>query len=261
MPIDFHDPATRTTYAQRLADNSWSDTIAGLVDPRGARVADIGCGGGIYSTAWLDLGAASVVGVDFSEQMILAAQNRAENRAGLSFVTGDATDTGLPTGSYDVVFQKALIHHLPEPAKAFAEARRLLAPGGTLIVQDRTMDDVRKPGSAEHLRGYFFEVFPKLLAVEERRRPEAETVTSALHSLGFAEVATSTLAEKRQSYSDVESLRQDLAARTGRSILHDLSDTELETLIDVISANVSGLVHIDEIDYWTVWTATTTTAQ
>lgn len=92
MPIDFHDPATRTTYAQRLADNSWSDTMTGLVDPHGTRVADIGCGGGIYSTAWLNLGAASVVGVDFSEQMILAARSRAAEQGGLSFVAGDATD-------------------------------------------------------------------------------------------------------------------------------------------------------------------------
>lgn len=261
MPIDFHDPATRSTYAQRSADSSWSDQISALIEPHGVRVADIGCGGGIYSTAWLDLGAESVVGVDFSEQMILAAKNRAEGRTNLSFSIGDASNTGLPSGSYDVVFQKALIHHLPDPASAFAEAKRLLAPGGTLMVQDRTMDDVRQPGSAEHLRGYFFEVFPKLLSVEEQRRPERAAITSSLRSIGFDEVTASHLAELRQSYPDVDSLREDLAARTGRSILHELTDTELATLIDVICAKVFEMSPIDEIDYWTIWTATTSMVQ
>lgn len=255
MPIDFHDPATRGTYAQRSADSSWSDRMAALIDTRGVRVADIGCGGGIYSTAWLDLGAESVVGVDFSEQMVLAAKNRAEGRSNLSFITGDASNTGLPSSSYDVVFQKALIHHLPDPVSAFAEAKHLLAPGGTLIVQDRTMDDVRQPGSAEHLRGYFFEVFPKLLSVEEQRRPEQTVVAASLRSAGFDEVATSHLAELRRSYSDVDSLREDLAARTGRSILHELTDAELSTLIDAICAKVSDVGPIDEVDYWTIWMA------
>ena len=80
----------------------------------------------------------------------------------------------------NIVFQRALIHHLKDYRPCFAEARRVLAPGGTLIVQDRTPDDVRLPGSAEHLRGYFFECFPRLLAVELARRPTDAAVRDAL---------------------------------------------------------------------------------
>ena len=69
-----------STYTGRQADAGWVEAIRRIVDPAGKRVADIGCGGGIYSRAWHALGA-EVVGVDFSEQMVAAAREQA---AGLS---------------------------------------------------------------------------------------------------------------------------------------------------------------------------------
>lgn len=256
MAIDFNNPATRNTYALRTADQSWKVSILEILNPRGTRVADIGCGGGIYSTAWLELGADSVVGVEFSEQMIEAAVTRCDEQPNLSFVVADAAATGLPSASFDVVFQRALIHHLTDLEAVFKEAMRLLVPGGTLIIQDRTMDDVLRPGTPEHLRGYFFEVFPRLLAFEEQRRPNRKMVTTLLRSVGYESVKETTLPECRKSYPDVVSLQRDLEARTGRSILHELSDAELATLIEYISGKVGQTVPLDEIDYWTVWSAT-----
>ena len=52
MAIDFHATANRNTYATRQADDGWQAAMRRLVDPAGTRVADIGCGGGIYSRAW-----------------------------------------------------------------------------------------------------------------------------------------------------------------------------------------------------------------
>ncbi|WP_344640396.1 class I SAM-dependent methyltransferase [Kitasatospora cystarginea] len=87
----------------------------------------------------------------------------------MTFRQGRAEETGLPDGSADIVFERALVHHLDDLPTAFREARRVLAPGGTLIVQDRTIEDVRRPGSADHLRGWFFEFFPGLLEPGVRR--------------------------------------------------------------------------------------------
>lgn len=256
MALDFNDPSLRNTYALRTADTSWKESILDTLNPRGMRVADIGCGGGIYSTAWLELGAESVTGVDFSAQMIQAAETRCDEEPSLSFIVADAADTGLPSASYDIVFQRALIHHVPDLRAVFTEAMRLLAPGGTLIVQDRTMDDVLRPGTPEHLRGYFFEVFPRLVAFEEQRRPIRDAVSNLLHSVGFEMVRESALAERRKFYPDTTSLQNDLHARTGRSILHELSDSELKSLIDYIASRVPQKGGFDEIDYWTVWSAT-----
>ena len=156
----------------------------------------------------------------------------------------------------NVVFERALIHHLKDYKACFAEARRVLAPGGSLIVQDRTPDDVQLPGSAEHLRGYFFECFPRLLAVEtgapadrcgRPRCPAAPRV--------FATVNSVTLWELRKTHDDWQGLKQDLANRTGRSILHDLSDQELAELIVFIEKRLPSDGPIVEKDRWTVWSA------
>jgi ubiquinone/menaquinone biosynthesis C-methylase UbiE len=256
MPIDFSSPTNRNTYASRTADGSWKEAMTALIDPRGLRVADVGCGGGIYSTAWLELGARSVTGLDSSAQMIEDAVARAEDHPDLRFAVADAAATGLPRGAVDLVFQRALVHHLADLRPAFDEARRVLAPGGVLMVQDRTMADVLQPGSPQHARGYFFERFPRLLDVEAGRRPDPVRIKAALTSAGFADVRTASLVERRRAYGGFDELARDLRARTGRSILHELTDPELDDLIDFIGSRVGARERIEEIDHWTVWIAT-----
>ncbi len=255
MAIDFHSRANRGAYASRRAAPGWKDAMRRIVDPSGKRVADIGCGGGIYSRAWRELGACTVTGVDFSQTMVDGAREQSIGFAGISFQQGDAAATGLPAASAEIVFQRALIHHLRDYGPCFAEARRVLAPGGTLIVQDRTPDDVRLPGSAEHLRGYFFECFPRLLAVETGRRPTDAAVRTALDAAGFARAEMSVLWEVRKVHEGWPELKQDLAGRTGRSILHDLDDGELAELIACIEARLPADGPIVEKDRWTLWSA------
>jgi hypothetical protein len=48
VPIDFSDPAHRSTYSGRTADRSWHEAMAGWVAAAGRTVADVGCGGGRY---------------------------------------------------------------------------------------------------------------------------------------------------------------------------------------------------------------------
>jgi ubiquinone/menaquinone biosynthesis C-methylase UbiE len=254
MAIDFHSTRNRSSYTGRQADVGWVEAIRRIVDPAGKRVADIGCGGGIYSQAWHALGA-EVVGVDFSEQMVAAAREQAAGLSRISFRQGDATATGLSAASKNVIFERALIHHLNDYKACFTEARRVLVPGGSLIVQDRTPDDVQLPGSPEHVRGYFFERFPRLLAVELARRPTDAAVRDALQAAGFRDIKGVTLWELRKTHDDWQGLKQDLANRTGRSILHDLSDDELAALILFVEKRLAPDGPIVEKDRWTMWSA------
>jgi ubiquinone/menaquinone biosynthesis C-methylase UbiE len=261
MAIDFHDRRNAGTYATREADDSWRRAIARFVNPTGLRVVDIGCGGGIYSTALAQMGATQVTGIDSSAPMVHDARRRAE-AAGISAITfqqGSAESTGLPDGGADLVLQRALIHHLAEPSVAFAEARRILKPGGTLLVQDRTMADVMVPASAQHLRGWFFELFPRLVDVEAARRPSGDEVDAWLREAGLAVVGHHRLSERRRTYTNLKELHADLCARTGRSILHELTDEEVSGLADEICARIADEVcdgePIHEIDHWTLWEA------
>ncbi|CAM3483248.1 3-demethylubiquinone-9 3-methyltransferase [Bordetella sputigena] len=255
MSIDFHSEAVKDTYANRDAHADWARAIKGLIQPAGKRVVDVGCGGGIYTLAWANLGAAHVTGVDFSEVMVNTASKQAQGRTDLAFKVGASDATGLPSGSADVVFQRALIHHLTEYADTFREAARLLTSGGMLLVQDRTVDDVRLPGSPRHIRGYFFECFPRLAEFESGRRPTDARVRAALDEAGFVSTESRTLWETRKTYKDFGSLASDLRARTGRSILHELSDAELDQLVDFIGDRLPGGETIVEQDRWTLWSA------
>lgn len=252
MPIDFGDPANRRSYSGREADSSWREAAVALVDPAGARVVDIGCGGGTYVRAWHELGAATVTGIDSSEPILEAAQESNGRLPGVSFHRGDATATGLDAGCADVVFERALIHHVPDLGAVAAEAARILRPGGVLLIQDRTPEDVALPGSAAHLRGWLFDVFPRLLDVENARRSTGSAVTAALAAAGFGTITTTPLWEVRRRYADRGEYLAEIARRTGRSILHELTDEELAQLVAELERRVPEGPLVEQ-DPWTIW--------
>ena len=111
------------------------------------RLIDLGTGAGRMLTL-LGPHAGHAIGLDLSQQMLNIA--RAEvGRAGLPRVElrhGDIYATGLPTASADRVVVHRVLHYLSDPGGAVAEAARLLAPGGRLLIIDFA------PHGLEHLR-------------------------------------------------------------------------------------------------------------
>ncbi len=255
MPINFHDKKDRCSYAKRQADSSWITKILEIVNPRGKHVVDIGCGGGIYTRAWARLGAAHVLGLDFSEQMIQTAQELSIDYQNTSFQGGNAISTGLEDKYADIVFERALIHHLSDIPRCLSESSRLLKSGGIFIIQERTPEDVGVPASKEHIRGYFFEKFPHLLDIEYKRRPIKNDIQEKLRFAGFNDIKEYSLWETRRTYQNFSDLANDLRERTGRSILHELNDEQLEELIKYISIKIPSGEAIIEKDRWTIWTA------
>ena len=254
MPIDFTDPANRRTYSGRVADASWGDAVRRLVRPEGAVVVDIGCGGGTYTRAWSDLGARRVVGVDSSAPLLDSARTDHGALPGVEFRQGDAAATGLPDGQADVVFARALVHHIADLAPVVAEARRLLRPGGTCLIQDRTPDDVALPGAPDHPRGWFFEVFPRLLDIENGRRRTRDVLVRELAAGRLDAGTTASLEEIRRRYASREDYLAEIRTRTGRSILHDLDDDELEHLVTELRRRLPDGPLVER-DRWTIWAA------
>ena len=253
MPIDFHDPRNAHTYDTRAADPSWIAAIFAIVSPKDRRVLDIGCGGGVYSRAFAELGAMSVTGVDFSAAMLESARALCADLPQVTFQQGDALATGLPDASADLVCERALLHHLGDLPSCAAEAYRLLAPGGLYLAQDRTPSDIQLPATPEHLRAYFHERYPRLLEVELHRRPRSEDVLVALAAAGFTQIETRNFWETRRVYATFDELANDLRQRVDRSILHELSDTELAGLIDYIRERLPENGPYPDASRWTLW--------
>lgn len=201
MSIDFHAENNRYTYTSRIVDSSWADAISGLVQPEEKIVLDIGCGGGIYSRAWAQLGAKQVIGIDFSEKMIQTALEHSNRIGNVSFHVGNAVSTQLDSESADIVFERALIHHISDLPACLEEAYRLLRPNSVYLIQDRTLDDVKCPSSKYHIRSFLFERFPRLLEVEKARRRSIEEVERDLLQAGFTNIDTFSIWETRRRYA------------------------------------------------------------
>ena len=102
----------------------------------GALVVDVGCGAGRAVAELADQGV-SAMGIDVSEQMIELAQER---RPSGVFRVGDVH--ALPFGDGEVAGYRAdkLVHTLADPGRALAEARRVLASGGRIVLTGQDWD-------------------------------------------------------------------------------------------------------------------------
>src|SRR5207245_515478 len=112
-----------------------------LGDVSGKRVLDFGCGSGENALLLARRGA-RVAGIDISTSLLAVAVRRfaVNGLPGVArFVAGSAHDLPLRSGSIDVVFGIAVLHHLDLDAAA-AEIFRVLTPGGRAIFQEPVRD-------------------------------------------------------------------------------------------------------------------------
>jgi ubiquinone/menaquinone biosynthesis C-methylase UbiE len=99
------------------------------------RALEIGAGTGYFT---LNMLGAGLIGKatcsDISPGMLSALQANAR-RLGLEVrtVPADAERLPFPDGGFDLVLGHAVLHHIPDLGRAFAEVERVLAPGGTVL--------------------------------------------------------------------------------------------------------------------------------
>lgn len=131
---------------------------------QGMRVLDAACGEG-YGSAMLADSGADVTGLDLSEAAIGHALQRYGGQSRLTFATGDCTALPFDADRFDVVVSFETLEHLAEQARVLAEFRRVLRPGGFLLISS--------PDKAEYsdARG-----FNNQFHVRELYRDELETL-------------------------------------------------------------------------------------
>ena len=114
---------------------AWSRALGHLLPA--LRVADIGCGEG-YLTVEASRWASRVIAVDRSALVLKRARALANRRRvhNVIWKRGELEKLPLRDASVDVALLSQALHHAPDPARALAEAARIVVPGGRVLVLD-----------------------------------------------------------------------------------------------------------------------------
>ncbi|MEO1336524.1 MAG: methyltransferase domain-containing protein [Myxococcota bacterium] len=117
-------------------------TLGDTQTPTNLRILEVGCGRG-GGTAWMarHLGAAEVVGVDFSSSNITACQSHFAQVPNLRFEVGDAESLPFDDDSFDLIVNVESSHCYPDFPAFLREARRVLRPDGVLAMVDFRLAD------------------------------------------------------------------------------------------------------------------------
>jgi ubiquinone/menaquinone biosynthesis C-methylase UbiE len=180
-----------------LHARTWDDTlenpvhqarIAAVADfvQAGDRVVDIGCGTGNYAIAAAHEGA-SVVGVDAAAGMLARARAKAP---GIEFIDHDVTRRlPFPDESFDVAFCLLVLQLISDRPALLAEVRRVVRPGGALIVSDaagsrRGSYIPSGPIPLSHRAFFWF----KRAATWRFSMPDTQELVATMSSAGFGDI-------------------------------------------------------------------------
>jgi ubiquinone/menaquinone biosynthesis C-methylase UbiE len=112
-------------------------------------VVDVGCGNGRYLAELARRGfSGRAIGVDLSLGMLEAAREHLNATAGpappVTLVNADATALPLRDGAADLTLAAHMLYHVPDPAEALAELRRVTRKGGRVVIALNGTDHLRE---------------------------------------------------------------------------------------------------------------------
>jgi demethylmenaquinone methyltransferase/2-methoxy-6-polyprenyl-1,4-benzoquinol methylase len=202
--------APRYDRANRLltagVDEAWRRrAVAELAAPQGGRVADLCCGTGDLAFHLLKTDPAlTVVGIDFTPQMLDGARARAkrEDPSGrATFVEGDVSRLPFEDGAFDGATMGFSMRNVVDVVTTLVEARRILRPGARFVNLDVTKPE--HPFVRRFFGLYFYGIVPlvggivggsktayRYLPNSLTNFPDAAGLAARFRSAGFRDVRT-----------------------------------------------------------------------
>lgn len=194
-------------------DQRWRRAAVRLAEVQtGEAVVDVACGTGDLTELFATSGASSVIGIDFTAPMLDIARVKSSSnlakepaprrsaRVSPVYREGDAMALDLPNACADVVTIAFGLRNVSEPSKALSEFRRILRPGGRLVVLE--FDEPRNGLIRAMNRLYTHQIMPWTASLLARDRSGAyrylprsvetfldrDRLRTAVLDAGFAEV-------------------------------------------------------------------------
>lgn len=139
-------------------------------------ILDLGCGTGRFTAPLARRFAARVIGLDLSKRM-LALAARTLGDSGAVLVQGAAETMPFSDRSFDVVFVSMVLHHIRSSPRAIDEVRRVIKPGGKLLI---------RTASLETMDSYLWaSFFPEGARIEASRVLSRAEIRNLLSASGF----------------------------------------------------------------------------
>lgn len=174
------------------------------------RVLDVGCGTGGASRLLADEAGCQVVGVDITAAFVEVAEwlSAATGLAQRTrFLCADAARTPLPDGSFDVIWCQHALMNMPDMAGVLAEWRRLLVPGGQVLLHEVVAGENLEPlalpvpwartEATSHLKG-------------------RESLQASLEAAGFVPVSVRDVTETALAWRQKHVRREAVGEKTAR---------------------------------------------
>jgi ubiquinone/menaquinone biosynthesis C-methylase UbiE len=218
----------------RPVDGNWWQTFEAIVragELRGKRMLEVGCGTGRLAEALEEREAARVWAVDASSEMVARAK-----LLGVNARIARAEALPFKRGWFDAVVMR-MVAHLVDRPRAFAEAVRVLAPRGVLVIA------TEDPASFDNV--WFAPFFPSVPALERTRFPDEGSLRSELAAAGLGAVSVERLVQQR-TLTREQAL--DIIGSKAYSTFELLPQTEYETGLARAQAELP-----DELGYRFFW--------
>ncbi|HKO41974.1 MAG TPA: class I SAM-dependent methyltransferase [Pyrinomonadaceae bacterium] len=175
---------TQTQWFEALRDSLPQHAIA--------KVLDLGCGTGRFTTGLSKTFECPVIGVEPSNAMLSVA--KAQVAPNVEWKLGGAEEIPLPDQAVDLVFMSQVFHHLTKPREALREINRVLTPAGYLAIRN---------GTREHNKDLaWLSFFPGAREIEDERTPSQEGLKESVCAESFELISHQTIHQLFASSND-----------------------------------------------------------
>jgi ubiquinone/menaquinone biosynthesis C-methylase UbiE len=213
-------------------------TMEAIDLPKGARVIDVACGTGIIPRLVADYlpGEGRIVGSDLNPAMIeVARKTMPTTRHRVDWLACDVTHLPFDDGAFDRAICQQGLQFFPDKSSALAEIRRVLVPGGKLILTCwRTISPLFQAVS-DSLRRRVSETSAKQALAPFSFR-DGELIGSLLKDAGFSSLDVSSLVVDRRLSPAHAAIRREILASPYEKELLDRGPETLDAVVADVDA-------------------------
>jgi ubiquinone/menaquinone biosynthesis C-methylase UbiE len=199
------------------------ETLRNFLGPQPSAVLEVGCGTGHWLAVAQEAGPPILAGIDPSALMLERAQIAAPSAR---LIRARAEDLPWRDASFDRVFAVNALHHVADRSRFFAEARRVLKPGGGLLT-------IGKDPHTDRDEWWVYQYFEETRAIDLQRFARVRTLRGEMALAGFA-WTESMEAEHIEVLRPAAEALNGIVDRTWTSELAMLSDEEFSRGVECV---------------------------